>query len=329
LALGTFGLAGIAISRINGVCILFLLGTTVDYSVNILCGRLETFRGRKSNAYATVNLSFQLAVCALAPMLFSSMRPAGIVGLIVVAASFSAAFLLLSTIADRLLPSDAYRPVPSLGRGGAKSLYRYLDVDAEQYVSWKLRLDPIFKGIDSIVPPTGRILDAGCGYGQMSNTLALQSNQRSLIGVDRDERKIHVAQCAARTVANTRFVLGDLLEWDYPQVDCVLLIDVLHYWTAEKQARIIAKAAGCLSEDGTLIFREGLRSSSWGHRLVHLGERWSTWTGQNRRGDGLYFQDREFYLSNFQRNSLSLRKEVREWGHGSNSVLVLGRRGGA
>ena len=196
-------------------------------------------------------------------------------------------------------------------------------------MTWKLRLDPIFKGIDSVVPPTGRILDAGCGYGQMSNTLALQSSQRSLIGVDRDERKIHVAQCAARTVANARFVIGDLLEWDYPQVDCVLLIDVLHYWTAEKQARIIAKAAGCLSENGTLIFREGLRSSSWGHRLVHLGERWSTWTGQNRRGDGLYFQDRQFYLSNFQRHGLSLRKEVGEWGPGSNSVLVFGRGGGA
>jgi SAM-dependent methyltransferase len=329
LALGAFGLAGIAISRINGVCILFLLGTAIDYSVNILCGRLEAFRGRKSNAYATVNLSFQLAACALAPMLFSNMQPAGILGLIAIASSFIAAFLLLPTIADWLLPSDAHRPVPSLGRGGAKSLYRYLEVDAEQYVSWKLRLDPIFKGIDSVVPPTGRILDAGCGYGQMSNTLALQSSQRSLVGVDRDERKIQVAKSAARTVANVRFVLGDLLEWDYPQVDCVLLIDVLHYWTAEKQRQLIAKAAGCLSENGTLIFREGLRSSSWGHRVVHLGERWSTWTGQNRRGDGLYFQDRQFYLSNFQRHGLSLRKEVGEWGPGSNSVLVFGRRGGA
>jgi SAM-dependent methyltransferase len=261
---------------------------------------------------------------------FADFRPAALIGLIVVASSFTATLLLSPPITNWLLPTDSHRPAPSLSNSrGAKSLYNYLDIDAEQYVTWKLRLDPIFKGIDSAVPPTGQILDAGCGFGQMSNSLALKSSRRTIIGVDRDQRKIEIARCAARTLSNAHFEIGDLLEWQYPPSDCVLLIDVLHYWNPDKQQQIIAKAAACLRENGILIFREGLASSSLAHRLVDWGERWSTWTGQNRRGDGLFFQDRDFYLKTFRQHGLSVQKEVPQWGPGSNSVLILQRPSGA
>jgi SAM-dependent methyltransferase len=330
LALGALGLAGIEITRSNSLFILFLLSLTTDFSINILWSRLETFRGRSSTNLLTLKLAVILAACLLASTAFASLRPAAIIGLIVITSSLTAALLLSPPITNWLLPINSHHPAPSLSRSrGAKSLYNYLDIDAQQYVTWKLRLDPIFKGIDSAVPPTGQILDAGCGYGQMSNSLALKSNQRQVIGVDRDQRKINVARCAARTLSNARFELGDLLEWQYPPSDCVLLIDVLHYWNQGKQQQIIAKAAACLRENGTLIFREGLASSSLAHRLVHFGERWSTWTGQNRRGDGLFFQDRDFYLKNFQRHGLSLQKEVPQWGPGSNSVLIFQRPSGA
>ena len=329
LALGALGLAGIEITQSNIIFILFLLGLSTDYSVNTLWSRLETFRGRSSANPLTLKLAVILAACLLASTASASVRPAALIGLIVVISSLTAT-LLSSPLTNWLLPTNSHRPAPSLTHHRtAKSLYNYLDIDAEQYVTWKLRLDPIFKGIDSAVPPIGQILDAGCGYGQMSNTLALQSSQRTVIGVDRDERKIEIARCAARTLSNAHFEVGDLLEWQYPPSDCVLLIDVLHYWNPEKQQQIIAKAAACLRENGILIFREGLASSSLAHRLVHFGERWSTWTGQNRRGDGLFFQDRDFYLKNFQRHGLSLQKEVPEWGPGSNSVLILKRPSGA
>jgi SAM-dependent methyltransferase len=333
LSLGALGLAGIEITRSNSLFILFLLGLSTDYSVNALWKRLEAFRGRNSGDTGVILLNITIALCVLMPLFFTgstALRTTGLIGLIVVVSSLTASLLLSPAIANWLLPINSKRPAPSLKLHAAnrvKSLYSYLDIDAEQYVGWKLRLDPIFTGIDPAVPKAGQILDAGCGYGQMSNTLALQSTSRTVIGIDRDERKILVAKCAARTLDNVRFLVGDLLDWEYPQVDCVLLIDVLHYWNAEKQQKIIAKAATCLRENGTLIFREGLASSSLGHRLVHLGERWSTWTGQNRPGDGLFFQDREFYLTNFQQHGLSLRKEVAEWGPGSNSVLVFGRDG--
>ncbi len=331
LSLGALGLAGIVITSSNSVFMLFLLGLSTDYSVSVLWKRLETFRGRNSgNTGAALRI-----ISAVWVVGFMALAGLGTIGVIVIGSSLAASLLLSPAIANWLLPVESKRLAPSLTRRAvdrcycAKSLYSYLDIDAEQYVKWKLRLDPIFSGIDSTVPQVGQILDAGCGYGQMSNTLALQSSSRTVIGVDRDERKILVAQCAARTVGNVRFVVGDLLEWEYPRVDCVLLIDVLHYWNMDKQEKIIAKAAGCLHENGTLVFREGLASSSWGHRMVHWGERWSTWTGQNRRGDGLFFQDRAFYLENFGRHGLSLEKEVPEWGPGSNSVLVMRRASGA
>jgi SAM-dependent methyltransferase len=231
-----------------------------------------------------------------------------------------------------LLPHDRNRLAPGFGqlRGNSltrtRSLYRYLDISAEQYVAWKLRLDPIFGHIDHAVPSAATILDAGCGFGIMSNLLTMDSPGRHVVGIDFDSRKLRIARRAARTLRNVRFVAGDLLDAAFPPADCVLLIDALHYWTAEKQTCIIARCAACLRPGGKLIFREGMRSESAGHRVVHWAERGAVWLGHNPRGDGLCFQSREFYLEEFARHGLEVQCEPSDWGRGSNTVLILARR---
>jgi SAM-dependent methyltransferase len=120
-----------------------------------------------------------------------------------------------------------------------------------------------------------------------------------------------------------RYVTGDLIETEFPPADCVLLIDALHYWSAEKQICIIARCAACLRRGGKLIFREAMRSGSAGHRAVDGAERAAVWLGHNPRGDGLCFQPRDFYLQEFVRHGLEVQREPTGWGRGSNTVMIL------
>ena len=209
---------------------------------------------------------------------------------------------------------------------GVQDLYGREGAYTQLYVGWKIRLDPIYQRIDPLVPAEGTVLDLGCGYGLMSFILAGKSAGRRVIGVDRDGRKIEVARRAAERTANVRFVLHDLRTWQPVPADCVLLVDVLHYWRPEGQEGIIASACRCLGAGGTVILREGCRSDSWGHRMVHWGEVFTTWTAQNRRGDGLYFQPEGFYTDVFSRHGMRVTRRIQELGPGSNVVLVFQKK---
>jgi 1-acyl-sn-glycerol-3-phosphate acyltransferase len=206
---------------------------------------------------------------------------------------------------------------------GIRSLYNYAGGYVENYVAWKMRLDPLFGRIDSLVPADGTVLDLGCGYGMMSAILARKSLKRSVIGVDYDSRKIDIARRTSIGNANANFLLEDLRTWPGVPAGTVLLVDVLHYWPREQQGRIIASVCQCLAPGGAVIFREGCRSDSWKHRLVEWGERFSTWIGHNRIGGGLHFEPRDFYVDAFGHQGLGLQKEMNELGPGSNTVLIF------
>ena len=208
-----------------------------------------------------------------------------------------------------------------------RSLYNYRGAYAERYVAWKLRLDPIVRGIDDLVPAEGLVLDLGCGCGLMANILARRSREREVVGIDFDERKIAVAQGTVGVSPNLRFELADLFAWPLPKARAVALVDVAHYWEFEQQRRLIAAAAGCLEEGGSLVFRDVCRPDppGWAHRLTAWGERFSTAVGHNRRGRGLFFATREFYVQAFQEAGLTLAHEAGELAPGSNQALVFTR----
>ena len=205
-------------------------------------------------------------------------------------------------------------------------MYRGLHPSQAHYAWWKVKLDPIFKNVFAAVPDGKVILDAGCGPGLMSNGLAMQSPANRVIGVDLDERKLAAAKHAARSLPNAQYLAADLLTYEFPPADVVLMIDILHYWQPAKQQHLIAKAAGCLPAGGLLIFREGLDSPSIGHRVVHTFERFAVLLGHNPRGDGLNFQSADFYRRAFEGAGMELTQSAADWGRGSNTVLIWRKR---
>jgi len=208
-------------------------------------------------------------------------------------------------------------------RIGIRDLYNYLGPYVENYVAWKLRLDPIYRVVDSLVPLKGDVVDLGCGYGIMSNVLARKSMDRRVVGVDYDERKIAVAQRTFIETSNASFECADIVSWICPASDAIVLIDVLHYWPEDVQRRIIASAAGALRPGGTLVFRDAFATDETKHRVTSWFEVFSTSTGHNRAGGTLHFRGRDFYVDAFRKAGLSLHQEVAEAAIGSNVALVL------
>lgn len=206
-----------------------------------------------------------------------------------------------------------------------KDMYAYRGTMLEYYISGKLRIDPIYKHLDDYMPVEGAILDVGCGYGLAGNILSKKSGLRRIVGIDLDEKKIHIARQTAMYNYNLNFDLRDVCDLQAFQADGILLIDVLHYWNKEKQKVLISKISEFLNKGGKLLFRDACKTDSWKHRLTRWSEVFSTGIGYNPKGDGLNFADIDFYLTEFQRNGLVLKKKLDHLGKGSNITLLFAK----
>lgn len=211
---------------------------------------------------------------------------------------------------------------PRVVRRKVNRLYRYQGKFIEQFVSWKMRMDPVFATLDEVVPRQGFILDLGCGYGMATHWLACFTDGRRFLGVDYDEEKIRVARRSAPEHPRIQFEAGDILEREYPPCDAILLLDVLHYWTPEKQQRILDKARRALRPGGRLVVRDGARAASDAHRQVHRWERFATSVGHNKTVEGLHFRTLAELEAALRQAGFARWEVRREAGRDSNLQLI-------
>lgn len=115
------------------------------------------------------------------------------------------------------------------------------------YVRTKVDMDPVLTTILELAGAEGSygdILDLGCGRGQLALLLGEAGLARSVHGVDWDEPKIRVARAAASGASyGATFEAGDLRTVELPEVDTVLLVDVLHYLAPTEQDALLLRAA--------------------------------------------------------------------------------------
>src|SRR5438105_12297067 len=83
------------------------------------------------------------------------------------------------------------------------------------------RVRRLAKALSEMIPPGARVLDVGCGDGQLSAQIATLGDEVSVVGIDvllRPERHIEVTQFDGTTIpfADSSF-------------DLVMFVDVLHH----------------------------------------------------------------------------------------------------
>lgn len=210
---------------------------------------------------------------------------------------------------------------PKILRRKVERLYRYQGKFIELFAHFKLKNDRMFAPLDRVVPREGLILDLGCGYGLATQWLAQCTDRRSFHAVDFDENKIRAARQTALENERIKFEVRDILEWEFPACDTALLLDVLHYWTPDKQALILKKIRRALRPNGRLVLRDAARDEGAGHRRVVFWEKIATRTGHNRTREGLHFQSLDELTALLQRAGFTRWEIIREAAQDSNVLL--------
>ena len=195
----------------------------------------------------------------------------------------------------------------------ASAPYRSAGRFAWHFARGKLGLDPVFRHLlyTGLIAPNARVLDIGCGQGLLASllrecaTLERQGQwPRSwpaapagahVTGIELMERDVQRARAALGKSAE--FICGDMRSTPFPEVDVVVILDVLHYITVPEQDAVLARVRRALPVGGRLLLRvgdaaskPGFRTSQWvdavvtfvrGHRVVpQYGRTLAQWVMQ-------------------------------------------------
>jgi 2-polyprenyl-3-methyl-5-hydroxy-6-metoxy-1,4-benzoquinol methylase len=169
--------------------------------------------------------------------------------------------------------------------------YRQCSLSTRLFLRLRWRLTP-YEAIAARLPHDGVILDLGSGHGLLALTLALQSADRQVFGVDHDEARVAMANKAAADLPNVQFAVGDFTAFLRQQTTppaAVVIMDAMHYLTFTEQKQLVERAWTLLPAGGMLVVREVDTQAGLTSRINKIHERVMTWCGFTR-ADHLFFR---------------------------------------
>ena len=173
----------------------------------------------------------------------------------------------------------------------ASAPYRSAGRFAWHFARGKLGIDPVFRHLlqAGLIAPQARVLDIGCGQGLLASLLrsgdefertgrwpsgwAAAPAAARVTGIELMPRDVARAKAALGDTAE--FVCGDMRHVPFPEVDAVVILDVLHYITIPEQDAVLARVRRALPVGGRLLLRigdasatRGFVTSQWVDRVV-------------------------------------------------------------
>ncbi len=134
---------------------------------------------------------------------------------------------------------------------------------AQPFSATRQRLQPGVARVLSRLDPDARILDLGCGNGELARALARRGHRSSYVGVDFSADLLGRAQESIPQGFNARFIQADLTatDWDAQlpagEFDQALAFAALHHIPGEALRRqITRKVHNLLAEQGQFIHSE-------------------------------------------------------------------------
>lgn len=171
--------------------------------------------------------------------------------------------------------------------------------------------------------PHGHVVDLGCGHGLLTALLAADT-QRTVLGIDTDERKIELARHSAGRLPNVTFrvatpeQLGERAEFDAAVIADVLYLLPLPHWRS-----FLTAAHRLLKPRGQLLLKEAEADGSWRHRKTLLQEAVMVkLLGKTRDSGGLAFQTRDTLEAEVKAAGFSI-KTITSMGAGYTTPHVL------
>ena len=166
---------------------------------------------------------------------------------------------------------------------------RYLgsSVTAWEFARAKLQGDPVYRAVltSGLLPPSGRLVDLGCGQGLLLALLAqarVSARERpwpeewspppsdlSLVGIELRDRVATFAREALGDEAS--IVAGDALQVAVNGANVIVAWDVLHLLDRPSQDALLTRLAAALPAGGRILVREVDAAAGWRFQAVRLG----------------------------------------------------------
>jgi len=127
--------------------------------------------------------------------------------------------------------------------------------------------------IGQYLPERGRVLDLGCGFGLFSLYYASVLPEVRLQGLDRNPRRIAMAQAAARRLGltNVSYDVGDVMDFrGAERVDAVYMLDIVHHIPADAVRPLLEQVAKVLPAGGLLLIKDVDRTPAYKRWFTHV-----------------------------------------------------------
>jgi uncharacterized protein len=219
---------------------IIVLGMGIDYSLFFVCSyqRYQTSAHpnfsliRMSIFMASVStlIGFGVLCGAKHPLL----KSAGISSSLGIGFSMMGAFLILPPILQRRFARRMSLPAgPADGNASVLARYRNLEPYPRFFARFKLKLDPMFKELQAMLPPPGTsirtILDIGSGYGIPACWLLQRYPDASVFGIEPGPDRVRVANFALGNNGQVDQGLAPQMP-DAPQAaDAAFMLDMCHF----------------------------------------------------------------------------------------------------
>jgi len=113
--------------------------------------------------------------------------------------------------------------------------------------------------IGQYLPPSGDVLDIGCGFGLFSLYYAATARGRFLRGLDVNARRIAIARRAAAKLGidNVAYTIGDACDFKADdEFAAAYMLDIVHHVPPETVAPLFDRLRRALAPGGRLIVKD-------------------------------------------------------------------------
>ena len=182
-----------------------------------------------------------------------------------------------------------------------------------------------FPAVAAQLPAAGRILEVGCGHGLLSIFLALESADRSVVGIDVDEDKLTAARAAAAGLPVT-FETVQGAELPEGPWDGIAIVDVLYLLAAADQRSLLRSCAAALAPGGVLAVKEMALVPRWKARWNVVQETMSVKLLGITEGEELTFLPPADMAAAMVEGGLAVRDRPVHRGYPHPHHLLVGRK---
>ncbi len=168
-----------------------------------------------------------------------------------------------------------------------------------------MRSDPAYPAVYESVRATKEpLLDIGCGVGLLGFYLRERGFENPIIGLDRDARKIRIAQRMAVTYREVDLRTQDLHDRLPEFSGTIAMLDVLHYLSPVAQNKLLFRLAEQIGPGAMLLVRDCPCDGGIRYAATLLAEKFAQLISWNV-STPLYFPSRESVLRNFSPNEFT------------------------